>query len=141
MAMDSACFLSLEQMEKIGLQSRREFLRDRAQAWIKMTKDGDFDRYYSFELDELLRVRGTGRTTEMLVEALYVLWGGSPVLIMAHRGSYARELRGRLSDWCAKLGVATDLVLSRSPRIVPRDMRTFYDHYKGLGGQGWEKRQ
>lgn len=131
MVMDAARFLFTEEMRKIGILPRREFLRDRAQKWIEEAKAGDFDRYPPFELDEILRERGTGRTTGMLLEALQVVRGGSPVLIMAYQGTYARELRARLLGWCETLGLGTDLVMRQEPRIVPRGMRMFYDHYKG----------
>ncbi len=118
-------------LRRLDLKPREEFLRDRALEWIDAAKNGEFDGYHPDELDERLRFRRIGRTTEMLLVALRCISEGKPVLIMAFSGTYACELRARLRDWCRALGLGTNLVLRSSDQVAAIDLKTFHDHYSG----------
>ena len=122
-------------LKRLGLKPRDEFLQERAVEWLKLAKEGYFDRYREEELDERMRFRGTGRTVEMLLKALRYVQLGHPVLIMAHTQTYAGNLRGRLREWCRILGGREDLVLMAQPSCAPLNLRTFHDHYGGV--KGW----
>lgn len=82
--------------------------------------------------------RRSGRTVKMLAQCLAAAVDGDPVLIVAHKASYANELRHRLEASAKMLGVELKYldikILSSEHTEYERELRltkrkVFRDHF------------
>ncbi len=89
--------------EQLGLKSRSQWLRENAFAIIRRNPSLG------------VCIERSGRTTEMLLEALTVMAKGEQVVIDASSLYQAKELRRKLREWACMVGVDPDLVVEDRP--------------------------
>lgn len=112
-----------EVRKAVGLLPVREHLHKRARGVVDMAKSGHLDGLSPRDLDEYLRIRQTGRTTEILLSALVVAASGRRVCIASEKPVVRKEMRRILLDWFEKLEIQKKLLVKNEEHgvVVFRD--------------------
>lgn len=88
------------------------------------------DQFYQAHISQGGGVRGSGRTTRMMVRALEAVALGQRIYLVAFSLGYARQLTEKLRVWAAKLNLNGTLILVPRPSAAMTGLaaKAFVDH-------------